>query len=275
MLTEERARPLGGTTIPKKQRATHEQFADVWANIAGLVSKVEIENLVDRTVEDIRRVTRGRRVAFAWSGGKDSQALEIVCRAAGVEPCVMAISDLEWPAFLAWVTDHMPPGLEILAQRDVNLDWLAKNPRYLFPRSSAEDAEWFKRVQWRAQERYYEKERLEMLIMGRRKADGNFMGGDLAIYSKADGMLRFGPIFHWRHEDVFAACHYLADRDIAPIYDWPRGFRVGTHSWPARQWTESVAHGFEETWAVSPDIVREAATKLAPARDWLVTTGRT
>lgn len=270
-----RAKPTGARILPKKQTADHEHFAEAWKHIGSLVSREELDDLVERTVADIRTVTRGKRVAFAWSGGKDSQAIELVCKLAGIDDCVMAISDLEWPEFFRWVTDHMPPGLEVIHQRDVNLDWLAANPHVLFPQTAALAGEWFKRIQWPAQTEYYKRMGLDMIILGRRRADGNFMGRDgSGIYTNGAGITRYCPVMHWRHVDVLACCHYYK-MELAPIYDWPRGFRVGTHSWPARQWCRDSDHGFEECWTIDPDVIRAAAVKLPQARDWMQRTGRT
>lgn len=54
----------------------------------------------------------------------------------------------------------------------------------------------------------------------------------------------------------------------------PRGARVGTGAWPARQWCNSIDHGWEECWTIDANVVRQAATRLASARDWMARTGR-
>ena len=66
--------------IGRKQNARNEDFVWAWEHIESLVSRAEAEALVKKTVYAIWKVTRGRRVGYAWSGGKDSIALQYVCR---------------------------------------------------------------------------------------------------------------------------------------------------------------------------------------------------
>jgi hypothetical protein len=56
---------------------------------------------------------------------------------------------------------------------------------------------------------------------------------------------------------------------LPPFYQWPRGFRCGTHSWPARQWCRDRDHGFAEVHAIDPAILPEAGRYLEPAARWL------
>jgi 3'-phosphoadenosine 5'-phosphosulfate sulfotransferase (PAPS reductase)/FAD synthetase len=231
----------------------------------------KLDNLIDRTVEQIKDSVGGRRAAYAWSGGKDSIALGHVAELAGIHDCVLGISNLEFPAFLQWVTDHMPDGLTVV-NTSQDLRWLAKNPNMLFPQG-AWGPKWFTAINHRSQARYYRDEKLDVLLLGRRHSDGNYTGPAGATeYTNAQGITRSSPIAHWSHTAVFA----LIDREnlpMPPCYDWPRGYQVGTGSWPARQWTNSIDHGFEEVWAIDPDVVRQAAPVLPQAADWMARTG--
>lgn len=259
------------SVLGKKQRMTHEAFLDVFRNVERHVSRVELDDLIGQTVAEIRATCAGKRAAFAWSGGKDSIALEHCMKLAGVEPCVLAITDLEFPAFLQWATDNMPAGLEVV-NTGQDLHWLARNPEMFFPRDAATAGRWFKVVQHTAQERYFRKHKLDVLALGRRHQDGNFTGrGGAGIYT-SDGITRYSPIREWRHEDVFAVVHYYGLK-LPPTYDWPRGFRVGTGPWPARQWTASFEAGLEEVWAIDPNVLREAAKALGVVADFLRTRG--
>ncbi len=65
--------------LGKKQTSRNEDFVKVWNNIEQLVSFEEAERLVASAVSDIRQKTDGKNVAYAWSGGKDSLALQVVC----------------------------------------------------------------------------------------------------------------------------------------------------------------------------------------------------
>lgn len=113
-----------------------------------------------------------------------------------------------------------------------------------------------------------------MLLLGRRRIDGNFCGprGD-NLYTNQRNITRYSPLADWPHEAVFALIkrHNIP---LPPCYGWPRGYQVGTGSWPARQWTRSVDHGFEEVWSIDPQVVRDAAQVLPQAAQWLTRTGR-
>lgn len=252
-------------TDPSLWRAARARARTTWPDR-------ELDALIDRTVDHIRRTTAGKHAAYGWSGGKDSIALGWVCRQAGIDECMLAISNLEFPAFLTWVTDHMPDGLTVL-NTGPDLAWLRDHPHMLFPQGM-DGSRWFRLVNHKGQDRYVHQQHLDMLLLGRRHADGNHTGPKGQIsYTNREGITRYSPLAHWPHEAVFA----LIDRErlsMPPCYDWPRGYQVGTGSWPARQWTRDTDHGFEEVWSIDPDVIRHAARDLPAAADWLARTGR-
>ncbi len=237
--------------LKKKQVIQHEDFMEALRNVKQLVPRDQFENLLDDTVAEVRRVARGKRVAYAWSGGKDSQALRLVCERAGVTDCVFVMCNLEYPAFLSWVTDNMPPGLHVI-NTGQDMTWLAEHQDWIFPRPK-DQSKWFGPVQWRGQEKFFKERELDLLVMGRRHKDGNFCGTN-GVYSKG-AVTRYSPIRHWSHEDIFAAVVYY-NLPLPPIYDWPRGFRCGTSPWPGRMWTASVEAGWDEIWQIDPSLVR-------------------
>lgn len=230
---------------------------------AGAYDFARLDRLVEKTVAEVRRVASGKRVAFAWSGGKDSIALERVMELAGITDCVMGICNLEYPAFLRWVTANMPLGLEVI-NTGQDLEWLARHPDMLFPAQAATAAKWFRIVQHAAQARYYRENRLDVIVLGRRRADGNYLGAaGQNIYTNAEGITRYSPLGAWSHDDVLAIIERTGG-NWPPIYSWPRGFQVGTHAWAARQWCGSVENGWREVFAIDPGIVRDAA-RLIPS----------
>lgn len=254
--------------LGKKQTANNDQWAEVWARITRIVSKAEIDRLVDQTCEEIARTVRGKTVAFGWSGGKDSQAIRGVCEMVGITPCLMAMSNLEYPAFLRWVTDQMPWDLSII-NVGLDLPWLSKHPEMLFPQDSKTAAKWFKLIQHTAQEIYFKREKLDVLLVGRRKQDGNYMGRDgTGFYTNGKGITRYAPIRNWTHEQIMAFCVYY-DYPLPPIYGWPNGWVVGTGAWAARQWTGSTENGWQEIWRIDKSLVIEAADYLPSARIFL------
>lgn len=255
----EQPAPLG-----RKQASEHEDWLATLAHIQRRPDRQRARSLVETAALAVRQRVRGLdRVAYGWSGGKDSQGLRVVMEAAGVRQSVLVISGLEYPAFLAWCTDHMPWGLTIELREQLDLRWLAAHPHMLFPGDAQTAARWFQLVQHAGQRAYARRERLDMLILGRRGADGNYLGrrtapGAVPEYEDRDGFTRFSPIADWSHEDLL---HVLATYEVPlpPCYSWPRGFRVGTGAWPARQWTGTHERGWAEVLSIDPSVVEEAA----------------
>lgn len=257
----------------KQSIRDNADWRDALARARSVVPEAELDTLIARTVEDIRTEAKTQRVAYGWSGGKDSQALAWLMNQAGIDTCVLGMTvGLEWPAMLAWLTDHMPPACDVIAA-PLDLRWLSGHPEMLFPQREY-GPKWFGLVQHKAQARYFQREAIDLLALGRRRADGNYIGPKgTDRYRNASGIVRWSPIANWSHEQVFA----LIDREAIPMppcYRWPRGYQVGTGAWPARQWTTSIDHGFEECWSIDPDVIRHAAADLPQAADWMQRTGR-
>ena len=253
-------------TLGRKQSVSHEDFVRAMENIEELVPRGQFFELFEKSVAAVRLAARGRRLAYAWSGGKDSQSLQAVCNEAGITECLMGISQLEYRAFLQWTTDNMPDELTIL-RNDWDLDWLVAHPTMLFPKDSATAGKWFSGVQHRAQRLYFKDNDVDGLLLGRRLADGNHCGKN-GIYRDGKGVLRISPIMKWTHEDVLASIHYLK-LPLPPFYGWPRGYRCGTHSWAARQWCRDDQHGWSEIWQIDQSIVTDAARRFDSAKLFL------
>lgn len=120
--------------LGRKQNIRNEDWINAMQHIEDLVKKEELDTLVDQTVSEILEQTEGKKAAFAWSGGKDSLVLERVCEMAGIHDCLMAVCDLEYPAFMEWVESHKPEKLEII-NTGQNMDWLLKHQNKWVPRS--------------------------------------------------------------------------------------------------------------------------------------------
>jgi hypothetical protein len=105
----------------------------------------------------------------------------------------MRLTDLGYPAFLARVTAHMPsfragddgPG-HGLAHTASGQD-LSQDARTAANRLTL--------VQHAARDPYYQYHQLDMPIMGRRTADGNYMGDPQGIYHNNAGLARHSPVW--------------------------------------------------------------------------------
>lgn len=253
--------------LGRKQSIENRDWLAAMDKIEELVPKVELDELVAETVEEIKLQTVGKKAAYAWSGGKDSLVLGEICRTAGIKECMLAVCDLEYPAFMNWIQEHKPEGLEII-NTGQNTEWLKKHPEMLFPRNSKTAARWFSIVQHKAQAQYYRAHELDVLLLGRRRADGNYCGRGSNIYTDGKGVTKYSPLAGWKHEAVLAYIHYYGV-PMPPIYDWAKGYLCGTHPWPARQYTETEENAWKEVFEIDPEIVREAAKVFPGAKKYI------
>lgn len=251
--------------LKKKQNIRNEDWLYAIKHIEELVSKEEIKQMETLTVNEIRKTTEGKKAAYAWSGGKDSIVLADLCRKAEITNCMIGICDLEYPVFLKWIENNKPEGLEIV-NTGQGLEWLAKHSNLLFPQKSSIAAKWYSMVQHTAQKKYYKEKQLDMILLGRRTADGNYTGKN-GFYTNREGITRYSPIYQWKHEAVLAYIHYN-NLSLPPIYDWEDGYKQGTHPWSARL-CEKEQEGWETIYKIDRSIVENASKYIKSAKDYL------
>lgn len=256
-----------GEILGRKQRIKNSEWIEAFAKIDQVVSQKELNQLVDKTVKEIKKKTEGKKAAYAWSGGKDSLVLGEICRMAGISLCVLVICNLEYKAFIEWVEAHKPPELEII-NTGQDMKWLAAHPQMLFPQESKTAAQWFHIVQHGGQAKYYKEHELDIMLLGRRRADGNYVGNGDNIYTNGQRVTRYSPLSDWSHEEILAFIYYYGV-ELPPIYDWKNGYLCGTHPWPARQWTGSVENAWAEIYEIDGFIVTEAAEHIQSAKDFM------
>lgn len=254
--------PLG-----RKQNIKNDDWIESVKNIEQIISKKDLDLLIDKTIKDIKAKTKGKKVAYSYSAGKDSIVLADICEKSGVKDSLIAVCDLEYPAFKKWIDENKPKNCTVI-NTGQDLEWLSKHPEMLFPQDSSKAARWFAIVQHRAQHKYFIENKLDMLILGRRRADGNYVGKQSNIYTNGKGITRYSPLSEWTHEAILAYIHYYK-LPLPPIYEWKNGYLCGTHPWPARQWTGSIENGWQEVYDIDQSIVIQAAEKLESAKIFL------
>lgn len=136
------------TILGRKQRIPNERWQEALDQIETLVSPEELEEAVKAVKADIRKQTNGKKVAFCWSGGKDSIVLADICRQLDITDCMFAYTELEYPEFLGWCLSNMPEGCETISTGQ-DLDWLARHPEMIFPKGKELNA-WYAGVQRKA-----------------------------------------------------------------------------------------------------------------------------
>lgn len=255
------------TTLGKKQRISNDAWLEAMEHIEELVSREEIDELAAQTVAEIKETVGDKKAAYAWSGGKDSIVLGELCKRSAINDSMIGVCNLEYPAFMAWIAKYKPTGCNII-NIGLDLDWLAKHEGMLFPQDSTKTGRWFSIVQHKAQRIYFKDHELDILLLGRRHADGNYTGKGSNIYTDGKGVTRYSPLADWKHEHILAYIHYNKI-PLPPIYGWKNGYTCGTHPWPARQWTGSIENGWQEIYDIDPSIVTAAAEKIESARHFL------
>ena len=58
--------------LGRKQKISNDDWIKAAVQIEKLVSRQQIETAAERVLTDIQKRTVGKKVAYAWSGGKDS-----------------------------------------------------------------------------------------------------------------------------------------------------------------------------------------------------------
>ena len=222
--------------------------------------------LKNKAQKKIKKTIAGKKVAVSWSGGKDSIVVEHMCQQIGINRNFWVRSNLEYPEVINWIDKHGPDNLEVVNTRQ-DLKWLKKNQHMLFPQNEKVASIWFKIVQNTGQKWYFEENKIDMLLVGRRIKDGNDPGeGGMDVDEY--GIVRYAPIYDWNHEDVLAYIEYFNIK-WPPLYQWANGFQVGTGPWAAREYTGSMHNGWKEVYNINPSIVEKAAEYLNSALKYL------
>lgn len=214
--------------LKSKYHNTQEDWLNVYNNISSYISKEEIETKISEAMENIKKIIKGKKVAYAWSGGKDSLALQVIMEKIGINKGIAAISEnLEYPSFLKFFNEYLPKGIEV-KKISIDMNYLKEHPELIFPVGSINSDKWDKMIHLKAQNNYVKENNIDILIMGRRKQDGNFVGKN-NIYSRKDGVTIYSPLADWKHEDILAILYYYGLK-LPDIYFMKNGFNLGTHN---------------------------------------------
>ncbi len=250
------------TVLLRKGSFTNQEVQNVWENIEDYVSRSEAEEAIGKAVEEVQEVLEIVKMptSFCWSGGKDSLALETVVNAAGLSGgagvCGVA-ADIEVPSALSWYRAHRPEGVVEFNKDEYDFDWLAANPQFIFPTGGKEVQIFTNTVTRWSQHKFLTENGRHLMLLGRRRSDGNwFPATPYNIHDSAGG-LWFSPIRSWTHELTLAVIHY-AGMTIPPVYSWSRGWQTGTGPWPGWRMND----GWDYLAEVDPDLATRAQTYL-------------
>ncbi len=167
---------------------------------------------------------------LAFSGGKDSVAVSQFLLKNGYRfPHVAVINkELDYRCHLEFIESYcnqydLP--LIFINRKKHGMDFLRKNPKFIFPVSSARKSRWFRIFQRDGINDFAEKYRVKMIAYGRRLDDGNTIKSDR--YQNANGIWQLFPLRSWSNEYTL---DYIKRFPKSPIYNTPRGIRRGTHT---------------------------------------------
>lgn len=259
--------------LKQKQRETNSNFLHTLRNIQQIISKVELDNQIDKTVESMRKNLAGKTYGLAWSGGKDSVVLDFITKRLNkpFDSCLGVTSGLEYPDFMQWVNQYRgaDPSLRIYKSKH-DLMWLSQNQDWLFPSKASQSSKWYKEVQHKAQNQFMKETGLQVLLTGRRVIEMNYVGQNGIYLNKGTNIIRYSPLYDWSHEMIFACMSYYS-LPFAPFYSWPNGFIVGTGHWAKRRFTGDVNKNWEEIYQIDKSIVHEASNWIPSAQKYLKT----
>lgn len=244
-----------------KQSSNNDDWLDVYYHIEDYVSKEEVKEAAERTINEIKRTTFNyHNPIFAYSGGKDSIVLADLCDKADIHVGVMSITEMEYPAFNKWLEVNCPNGVHLVSTKQ-NLDWLAKHQDRFLPRK--EDVDKQSPINIGVQHDFYDKYGADVILLGRRKADGNYVGRGGNFYTDSTGRNKYNPISEWPHELLLGYIRYYG-LNMPPIYDWADGFIQGTHPWFYREIQKGATFEstLQEIVKIDPNILKQAAKKV-------------
>lgn len=252
--------------LGRKQTSHNKDWVWAYEHIEELISPEEVRRYADAAVSEIQDTAAGKKAAYAYSAGKDSIVLADLCSKAGVHTGYFAYCDLDYPAFVEWVTANKPTGVQMM-HTGIGLDWLSDHQNLIFAEGQL-GQRWHQISQRGPFTRMYSDNGLNLLLVGHRKIDGNVCGPEGYI-RKRSGETRFSPLRDWPHEAILGYIHYN-HLPLPPIYGWKDGWVQGTHAWPEREFCSNDAmKGYREIYAIDPSIVIEAAKQIPGAQTFL------
>lgn len=267
----------GGVTLRKKHEMSGAECVALIERYREDPPVERAERLVSVAVERVEQLEG--TLAFAWSGGKDSQGLRLVSELAGVDVGMCVETGLEWPVMNEWRSTRMS-NIERVSLGEYDAEWLNSHREHLFTYDAKIRAVFAKATHHKGQERFYKEHALDGMLLGRRWVDDNWTGfaaGDMSYISKKTGMTRHSPLADWSHEDLFAVM-VVYGLEFAPCYDMLDGWNNGTANWKVshlkngkkiHDLDESYDWNFGCVWQTDPGVLIEAADVLEPARRWL------
>ena len=82
------------STLGRKQRTSNADWVRTFENIEDIVPRKEVERLTKQTLAEIQKKTKGKKAAYAWSGGNLQDGRYYALRACEVRFRVSGVSGM-------------------------------------------------------------------------------------------------------------------------------------------------------------------------------------
>ncbi|MDD3029781.1 MAG: hypothetical protein PHS57_05835 [Alphaproteobacteria bacterium] len=249
------------------------EWYEAYERSVEIVGKDNVERLIDKAVARIKEHAPSTHATFGWSGGKDSQALRVICDRAGIKDAIMSEYGvaLEFPEIRKWRYDSMPDFTNVF-NHDLQYDFLNKHPELLFPKDKKQAGRWYhpQRAAWN---KYVAAHKFDAIILGHRTQDGNYCGkpGDGGVYFNGDTK-KVCPMYDYTHMEMLAIMKY-GGFGFAPTYNWPfkDSFGLGVRGWPERPQNpgDSEDKPMDEVAQIDVQCLVNAAPHIKRIADYL------
>lgn len=169
---------------------------------------------------------QGKRIALAFSGGKDSMLCKLMLEESQVKFDLLhaRTKGCEWPEHNRYVDAFNP----VVFETNHDCEWLSKHKEMLFPSSSKLRNRWFAAVQRRGVNALAIAGKYDVVVWGRRHQENTVKADRYSL----NGYEVVHPIAGLKTVDVFSL---LSGIDLSPLYEYPDAKRRGVHRWVTRQ----------------------------------------
>lgn len=203
-----------------RKTMSNDDFMYLWSHATQMISRDRMKARLDEAIGRILKHCSGK-IAYGWSGGKDSVALQIVMELAGIgEPFYVQVKrEMMKASIYDWMLAHQPQGCTLVEAEIIDWPIFHRYPIMLFPSSQKGFEMWNKLYQWDYQRRFLKSNQYDWVCYGRRTLDINSCGKEGVAKGNT-----LNPLYDWTHEETFALIQYH-DRQIEPHYFYPNGFK--------------------------------------------------
>lgn len=247
--------------LGKKQISNSDDWAKTWNNISNIISFDHIKQITLSTINYVKEYTKAfNNVAYCWSGGKDSLVLQKIIELSGLDiPSLLVLYPTEYPEMEKWLLKNKPKRCVVKQAKHFTYEEINNNLELLFPDKEKYIASYLP-PRWKCQKDFRKENNIDLLIMGRRKIDGNNCSNKCGT---------FNPLADWTHEEILGFIYYN-NIELPPCYFYPRSWRYGTHCWTERGRLPNFPYdNFDELMLIDEKLLFSVKDKISIVEKYL------